>query len=163
MGDTERHVIARCLAKLPDERFGSVAELLHALDAPASLGESLVLPPTRPAPAPGPSSAPPPPLQSAPREATAESPYGMPWQGSDSAPVGFLGGIVHAIFRLFEFTVFLALLPVRALSVVLGRGVTALVRLPFQILGLSLQLFGYLVVAVALLLVLVSVISLLVR
>ena len=164
MGDIERRVIARCLAKLPDERFASVAELLHALDAPASLGESLVLPPLRPAAAPGPSSAPlPPPLPSAPREVAAESPYGMPWQGSDPAPVGFLGGVVHAIFRLFEFTVFLALLPVRAISVVLGRGVTALVKLPFQILGLSLQLFGYLVVAVALLLVLVSVISLLVR
>lgn len=165
MGDTERRVIARCLAKLPDERFSSVAELLHALDAPASLGESLVLPPLRPAPSPGLSSVPPPaaPPPSAPREVAAESPYGMPWQGSDSAPVGFLGGVVHAIFRLFEFTVFLALLPVRAISVVLGRGVTALVKLPFQILGLSLQLFGYLVVAVALLLVLVSVISLLVR
>ena len=165
MGDTERRVIARCLAKLPEERFSSVAEILHALDAPAALGESLMLPPMRPAPSPGAPSVPPPaaPRSTPAREAAVESPYGMPWQGGESAPVGFLGGVVHAIFRLFEFTVFLALLPVRAISVVLGRGVTALVKLPFQILGLSLQLFGYLVVAVALLLVLVSVISLLVR
>ncbi len=163
MGEMERRIIARCLAKRPEDRFGSVAELLHALDAPAALGESLRLPPVRPASPtpPGPEGAR---VDPAPERAPAtESPHGMPWQAESTAPVGFLGAIVHLVFRLFELAVFVVLLPVRAVSVVFGRGLTALIKLPFQIMALSLQLFGYLVVAIALLLVLVSVITLVVR
>jgi hypothetical protein len=44
--------------------------------------------------------------------------------------------------------------PVRALSILLGRGLVFLLRLPFQILGLGLRLAGYLFVAALLLIVL---------
>jgi hypothetical protein len=87
-----------------------------------------------------------------------DSPYGLPWSANEPSR-GVVATAVHLVFRLFELVVFLALVPVRVLGLAVGRGLPALLRLPFQILGLSFKLVGYLVVAVVLLLVLVSVIS----
>ncbi len=159
----ERQVIDRCLAKRPEDRFESVRDLLHAFDAPASLGESLVLPHAAAR------TSPPPPVArfTAPSTEPAidsgrrnqESPYGLPWRDDQALRGGVLATAVHAVFRLFEFAIFLALVPVRIIGVVFGRGLPALLALPFQILGLSFKLVGYLVVAILLLFVLVSVIS----
>ncbi|MCR9244058.1 MAG: serine/threonine protein kinase [bacterium] len=60
----DRAIVRRCLEKDPDQRFGSVAELLRALQAPVALGESLVFdqaPPAPPAPAARMAAPPPPP------------------------------------------------------------------------------------------------------
>jgi serine/threonine-protein kinase len=164
----ERRVLDRCLAKRPEDRFASVRDLLHAFDAPASLGESLTL---RGTPAPAQTAFAPAATFAAPAgegaaDAAArrnqESPYGLPWR--DEQPRGgVLATAVHAVFRLFEFAIFLALVPVRLLGVVFGRGLPALLALPFQILGLSFKLVGYLVVAVLLLFLLVTVISVVTR
>ncbi|MBL8722486.1 MAG: serine/threonine protein kinase [Planctomycetes bacterium] len=172
----DRVVLARCLAKRPEERFQSVAELLHALAAPAALGESLRLPPhagLRSAPGSGwggaaavpaaepartaadawgapPAAAPvpPPPPPDASR-------FGVPWQ---QAPVrrGALGIAVRAVFALFDAVIFVLLLPIRAFGTVFGRSVVWLLRLPFRILGLTAQLIGLLLVAAVLLLAVVT-------
>jgi serine/threonine protein kinase len=169
IGNLERRVIERCLAKRPEQRYSSVREMLHAFDAPASLGESLVLPRDRVIGSTG--EAPANTGQvglaafagSVPAVAQPDvviSPAVLPESVGDG---GVLGALVHGVFRLFELVIYVALVPVRLVSVVFGRGLGALLRLPFQILGLSFKLAGYLIVAVLLLLVLISVMSLVVR
>ncbi|HLU37955.1 MAG TPA: serine/threonine-protein kinase [Planctomycetota bacterium] len=160
----ERRILERCLAKRPEDRFASVRDLLHAFDAPASLGESMFIPQARPAPASEPRPAPPaqPAPEPAPRR-NGDSPYGLPWSAPEEEHGGVLASAVHAVFRLFEFAIFLALVPVRLVGVLFGRALPALLLLPFQIVGLSFRLLGYLVVAVLLLFVLVSVIAMVTR
>jgi serine/threonine-protein kinase len=150
----DRAIVLRCLAKRPEDRFASVGDLLRALQAPVALGESLLLG-ASPRPAAMPPAAdravPPPP----PPRDTADSPYGMPWR----APVagsGAVAAVVHAIFSAFEFCIFVALLPVRAVSAFAGRGVVWVLRLPFRILGLLARLIGLLVVAGLVLLAVVT-------
>ena len=147
-------VIARCLAKDPDERFQSVTELLHSLQAPAALGESIVIPKaTRRTAAPAQ------PLRSAGQE-NPDSPHSLPWQQPDpSIPRGPVGAIVHGVFRVLELAVFVVLVPVRGMSVLLGRAMVFLLRLPFVILGVTFRLTGYLVVALLLLLLLFAFLS----
>jgi serine/threonine protein kinase len=158
--EPERTALLRCLEKDPDRRFQTVAELLHTLQAPAALGESMLIPPGRPArgeraavaaPAPAP-----------PAKTTGrDSPYGMPWQGQDEAAAGgLIGGFVHLVFRLFELVIFLVLVPVRAISVGLGQGVLALLQLPFRMLGLTMRLAGYVIMAATLIVLLAAVVYL---
>ncbi|MCC6671532.1 MAG: serine/threonine protein kinase [Planctomycetes bacterium] len=167
--DSDRRVIERCLAKRPEDRFPSVAELLRALQAPASLGESLVIPAAvsaralepRPAPARGQAPA----AAAAPAAAgsgpRAEgSPYGLPWQADAGAQArGPIGALVHLVFRLFEVGVFLLLAPLRAVSTVLGKLIAFLIQLPFKILGFAFRFTGFVVVALLLLLLLVAALS----
>jgi len=163
----ERAILDRCLAKQPHGRFATVRELLHAFDAPAGLGESLVL--SRPSA----TSEPVPPAAGAAAAHSAaadpllerrndDSPYGLPWRTEPSRG-GAVASLIRLVFRVFEVVVFLALLPVRIVGVVFGRLLPALIELPFQIVGLSFKLVGYLVVALLLLFLLVSVISMVTR
>src|SRR5262245_52851488 len=152
----DQAIVRRCLAKRPEERFASVADLLRALQAPVALGESLVWrhgrrPASEPPPldiAPEPGGAVPPPLPAVPPPLRdpAGSPYGMPWQADKQArgPVALL---VRGIFSVLEAVIFVVLLPVRAVSSFTGRGLVWLLRLPFRILGLTAQLVGLLMVA----------------
>ena len=170
---SDRAVILRCLAKRPEDRFPAVAELLRALQAPVSLGESLLLGPAEsrpsaaptPAPtpsvarsagraAPAPAASGPPPLRD-----PADSPYGMPWR-DQPAPRGPIAWLVRGIFLAITTLLYLVMLPVRAVSTFAGRGIVWLLRLPFQILGLAARLVGLLLVLALVLLALVTVISL---
>ncbi|MBL9076473.1 MAG: serine/threonine protein kinase [Planctomycetes bacterium] len=134
----DRAILSRCLAKRPEDRFASVAELLGALRAPAALGESLrfdVPPPAAPTPAAA--------AAALPRD-TAASPYGMPWRATPRG--GAVAHLVQIVFGLFEAAIFVVLLPVRAASAFAGRGVVWLFQLPFRILGALARLIGLLVV-----------------
>jgi serine/threonine protein kinase len=168
----DRRIIARCLEKDPAHRFQTVTELLHALQAPAAIGESLILRDLRPSAGSVKSpSAAPPPLPGLPRRLqlgeadprqlrdVAQSPYGLPWRepGSRSGPIGYL---VRGLFRMLEGSIFLLLLPVRLISTIAGRGAHWLLKLPFRILGLTARLLGYLLVAAVLLLLIAGIVAL---
>ncbi len=169
--ERERAVILRALAKEPEDRYPSVKEMLHALQAPASLGESLILParPHTEQAAPGPSADPSRRSDSEPvsraAEAAASEPVpqsqseGVPW--AEDGARGLVASFVHMIFRLFEMVIFLVLVPIRALSASFGRLFVFLVQLPFRILGVAVKLTGYLVVALVLLLLLVGALAML--
>ena len=156
----DRAVIARCLAKRPEDRFASVTDLLRALQAPAALGESCVLHARRPdAPAPvgcvpGAGTLPPP----LPARDPADSPFGMPWR--DQPRRGPVAMVVRGMFGLLEAAMFVLMLPVRAVALFAGRGVVWVLRLPFRLLGLVARLIGLLVVAALLVLLVVTVLSL---
>jgi hypothetical protein len=62
---------------------------------------------------------------------------------------------------MFELCIFLVLLPVRAVSAFVGRGIVWLFRLPFRILGLLARLIGLLVVFGLILLAAVTLFNLL--
>ena len=155
----DREVIARCLAKKPEDRFPSVADLLRALQAPVALGESMRWngPAPRQVPAPPPSGGVP--LPASPRD-PANSPYGMPWRQPDRDK-GVVVFVVRSIFAVFEAAIWAVLLPVRAISSIAGRGVMWIVQLPFRILGLVARLIGLLVIAGLVLLAVVTVWNLL--
>jgi serine/threonine protein kinase len=160
----DRAVILRCMQKKPEDRFVSVTELLHALQAPAALGESLVwhrgdVRPAGPAHAatagclPGAAGAPlPPPL---PSRDPADSPFGMPWR--EAPPRGVMATVVRGMFAVLEAAMFVLMLPVRAVSAFAGRGVVWVLKLPFRILGLAARLVALLVVAALLVLAVVTV------
>ena len=100
------------------------------------------MPPAEPTPQPEPR---PEAAQAAPADGrnAKNSPYGMPWQSSRNDVGGVIGGLVHLIFRGFELIIMLVLLPVRAISMGLGQGVVFLLSLPFRLIGLVMQLAGY--------------------
>ncbi len=161
----DRAVILRCMQKRPEDRFTSVTELLHALQAPAALGESLLFSTKRPAPVARPAAtaarAEPPPLgrSQATGQQAADGPPGMPWR--ENEPRGALRVVVGGIFMLLEACIWLVLLPVRTISVFAGRGLMWALKLPFRILALVAQLMALLVAMAALLLVVVAVLNLL--
>lgn len=162
----ERAVIERCLAKDPDARYQSVAELLRDLEAPVALGESFVLPrqergprasadvaPADVAPAEGRE-----PTTAAENRDPRESPYGLPWQEPDRRR-GILGWGVHLVFRLFELVIAAVLLPIRLISSVAGRGVLWTLAVPFRLLGFTARVAGYFFVGLILLLALIGVLT----
>ncbi len=159
MGGVERRVISKCLAKKAEDRYQSVKELLRDLQAPASLGESLVIPPRVGARAAEPEAR----LFSGPgMESTEQASSGVPWQDypEDDGVRGIVGGMVHMVFRLFELVIFLVLIPVRLLSTSAGQILKFVLQLPFRILGVTVKLAGYLMVALVLLLCLAGVVAL---
>ncbi|MGE3173247.1 MAG: serine/threonine-protein kinase [Planctomycetota bacterium] len=172
VGAGDRRILSRCLAKDPDARYQSVADLLRDLQAPVALGESLMLPrrtdPIVGAPVPAPAS-----VDARPATAAvpalghvddarlrdpADSPYGLPWQ-EEPRRDGVLSFAVRQVFRLFEAAIFVILLPVRAISAMSGRGAVWLLRLPFRMLGLAAQLVGYTVVAALVILVVMAILA----
>jgi serine/threonine protein kinase len=152
-----RDVIRRCLQKDPDQRFQSVRELLHQLQAPASLGESLVLPRHgAPQPALAAQVAEPRPVYGpAARGDFAAEVAGAPTAAPGTTTVedlpsrSPLGAIVAAVFRAFEILVLAVLVPIRAVSVVAGRVLGFALALPFKLLAIVLTLAGYLITALA--------------
>lgn len=168
----DRAVIGRCLQKRPEDRFQSVAELLHALEAPAALGESLLLPrrerlplPPQPEPVPpapagaqragaalppwpeAPPSPPPPPPD--------ESRFGVPWEHAPRRR-GLVAQAMRGVFAVLQAAIHLLLLPVRWFGVAFGKLVVWLLRLPFRILGLTAQLIGLLLIAAIVMLAVVT-------
>jgi serine/threonine protein kinase len=183
----DRTIIERCMAKDPEQRFQTAAELLRALQAPVALGESLLLPRTvapapalpprptaggpaaeaspRPLPPPLPGSAavpPPPPSVRAPwpeasRRNPADSPYGMPLR--EDADEGLLARLTRALVALLNGLAMLVLMPVRLVALLLGRGGAWLIRLPLTILGVLARLIGLLVLLALIVLVVVTVLG----
>jgi serine/threonine protein kinase len=171
----DRRILARCLAKDPAARYESAVELLRELQAPAALGESLLLRGAVPAATPTVASVALPAMPAAipadsgrpalgDRDPTdgrdpAASPYGLPWQqeAPSSGPLAFL---VRQLFGLVEAMIFVVLLPVRAISAVSGRGAVWLFQLPFRILGVTAKLVGYIVVAALVLLLVMGLLAL---
>ncbi len=139
--DGEREVLAKCLAKNPDERFQTVEALLRALQAPASLGESVVIPPAAPrwdAPPAGAQAGVGAPVAAAAATTTA---YAVP-----PRPSGMVGGLVHMIFRVFELVMLVLLAPVRIVSLAFGHGLRAVFQFPARLLALAFSMAGYLIV-----------------
>ena len=179
---SEREVIDRCLAKDPDDRFQRTSDLLRALQAPAALGESLVIPPAgqvrRPAaPVGGTPPPPPPPPPAAPEPATfvdptkqaapqsqrdpKDSPYAMSWATErDRGVGGIIGGTVHLVFRVFELVIMLVLVPVRLVSMGFGQGLVFLLQLPFRILAGLFHLAGYILMMAVIVAILMGIIFL---
>src|SRR5262249_21311648 len=160
------------------DRYASVAELLRDLQAPVALGESLLLRRPVGANAAGANGAPPPipataAQGAAPRPALGDaattgwrdpalSPYGLPWR-VEAPRTGLLAFVVGQLFRVIEAVIFVALLPVRIVSSLSGRGALFVLQLPFRILGAAARLVGYLVVAAVLVLIVVGVLSVVAR
>ena len=156
--DGDRQIIARCLAKDPEDRYESVAELLRDLQAPVALGESLVI---RAAPGAGgprpepvsPKPSPRPPVlgdaEAVSLRDPADSPYQMPWRDSPASSNRLLGFLVRQIFRVLEFVIFVLMLPVRLLSGASGRGLSRLLELPLQFVRFAVRVLG-LTLAIAL-------------
>ena len=67
---------------------------------------------------------------------------------------GPLGTAVHGVFRSIEILVLAILVPLRTLSVALGRTLVFLLQLPFRIFAVLLAVASYLVVAAVVLMVL---------
>lgn len=184
MSPADRAVLQRCLAKDPQQRFASAAELLRALQAPVGLGESVVLPrPARPAAPPVRDPAVPPPL---PRTAVpepravaagadgwrpglgdggagsaADSPRGMPWRVQPRAR-GLVPSLVALVFLGLECVAFVAMLPIRFLTQGVGPVLLWLLKLPLRALGLAARVVAWLV-AVGMLAALVAIAIWLVR
>ncbi|MHC5062843.1 MAG: serine/threonine-protein kinase, partial [Planctomycetota bacterium] len=134
MGAVERRVISKCLAKKAEDRYQAVKDLLRDLQAPASLGESMVIPPRVSA---GTAASPRPIASEGGSESARETGAGVPWQDypEDDGVRGIVGGMVHMVFRLFELVIFLILVPVRLLSTSAGQILKFVLQLPFRILG----------------------------
>ncbi|MCB9877092.1 MAG: serine/threonine protein kinase [Planctomycetes bacterium] len=159
-------VILRCLAKDPDQRFQSAAELLRALQAPVALGESMLIGPGSVAASPAP---PPAPLMPAPDLSTRRAapaaaepppmPVGPSWREPGHAS-GFIGLFVRMMFGVITLVVRALLLPVRLVSVIGTRGFGWLFRVPVALVGVVARLIGVVLVVSLIVLLMVTVLSL---
>lgn len=163
--DADKEIILRCLAKRPEDRFQTAAELLRAMQAPVALGESMTF--VRAAEAsvePATAPEPPPRHDSVGRDTAnsdtansgngAASPAGMPWREAAAPSGGVVGLFVKMLFGLLEVAVRLVMMPVRAVSMFAGNGLVWVLQLPFRLLGVAARLVG-LVMVVALIVLLV--------
>lgn len=138
----EQEVLRKCLAKQPDDRFQTVEAVLRALQAPASLGESMVIPPAvgRQAAVPaGAGDA----RSGGTRTAAAATAVAY---AAPPRPSGLIGGLVHMIFRVFELIMLVMLAPVRIVSLAFGHGLMAVFQFPARLLGVAFSVAGYLFV-----------------
>ncbi len=168
----DRRVVERCMAKDPAQRYESVADLLRELDAPVSLGESVLLRGATPV---GPSvgrastagtaraSESPPALGDslgANGRDPKGSPYGLPWQREGESR-GVRAIFVYLVFAALDLATRIVLVPVRLVSKFAGGGALWVLKLPFRIVQFAAQLVGYAVVAALVLLVLVAILAIL--
>ena len=142
--DRERRVIAKCLAKDPADRYQTVSDLLHDLQAPGALGESTIIPPfsatpNRPGTTPSPAPA-------TDFEDSAETVVDADTEVPERRRLGFLGGLIHLLFRVFELAILVVLAPVRLISVTFGHGLLFLLKIPFRLLGVLFKVAGYLLI-----------------
>ncbi len=139
----ERQVLLRCMAKKPADRYQAVADLLHDLQAPASLGESMVLPP---AGAPDSQSV------YEDRYVAGEAVAGEAVAASSQQPPlsahGFFGRPVHLLFRAFEMLLAVILPPIKVVSLALAEGLHLLVTFPVKILGVTFKIAGFLIILI---------------
>lgn len=77
------------------------------------------------------------------RQTAQQVRQGMPL---NSPRIGVIGGLVRVVFRIFEFAILLLLTPVRIISLIFGRGLVFVLKLPLRILGVLIRVFGYLVI-----------------
>lgn len=171
MSPADRAVLQRCLAKDPQQRFASAAELLRALQAPVALGESVVLqrmpqPATMPVRDP---AVPPPlpqlrPVAAEPRAVpagtdgwkpglghagavpTADNPRGMAWRVQPRGS-GLLPLLVGLVFLVLECVAFVAMLPIRVLSSWVWPSLLWLPRLFLGAVGVAARTVAWLVAA----------------
>ena len=165
----DRRVVERCMAKLPEQRYASVADLLRDLDAPVGLGESVWLRGSAPSAARPNPAGPTRPAEGIPALGDGNgadgrdprgSPYGLPWQ-REGEPRGVLAIFVHVLFAAFDLATRIVLVPVRLVSKFAGGGALWVLKLPFRIVQFAAQLVGYAVVAALVLLVLVAILAVL--
>jgi serine/threonine protein kinase len=162
VGDPERGVILRCLAKDPEARYASVSDLLRDLQAPAALGDSLVFPRSRAARVDEPTG---PAATWTAKTASSPAQAGRPAEEHPpQLPVrpsrGPLGTVVHLVFRTLELAILVLLAPLRLTSGAIGQALVFVLKLPIRIARLVLRLMGYLLIAILLLLVLVAIVGL---
>ena len=169
VGKPEREVIARCLCKDPDARYQAVADLLSDLQAPTSLGESIVIARSSPSRVGADFE----PREVPPHHADPDTPPALP---SDRATVdqvpeptsvefrrGPVGALVHVVFRMVEFAILAVLVPLRAASGALGQTLVFLLQLPVRIGAVLIRAVGYIVIALLLLLLVFGVLALFVE
>jgi hypothetical protein len=60
--------------------------------------------------------------------------------------IGIFGGLIGVIFSIFELAIFVVLAPVRIISLVFGRGMLYVIKIPLQLLGALMRVFGYLLI-----------------
>jgi serine/threonine protein kinase len=162
VGAVERAVIQRCLAKDPLDRFQSVSDLLHALSAPAALGESLVIPLARSAARTAPTEEPVGARRSPDPNAVAtpRTPRSSAAQVPADSPRSFPAVAVLAIFRALEVLVIATLTPIKALASGVGRLLGFTIQLPFKLMAIVFTIAGYLVVGLAFGMLLIAVLKL---
>ncbi|MHC4813168.1 MAG: serine/threonine-protein kinase [Planctomycetota bacterium] len=157
----EEEVLERCLEKKPEDRFQTVEALLRALQAPASLGESMFIPPAVPLQGGG----------SAVASAAGTASNGSGGTQAAAAatavayappppPSGLIGGLIHLIFRVFEMMILVILAPVRIISLAFGHGLMAVFQFPVRVLGITFSVAGYLFVLLLFIAVVVAFFSL---
>lgn len=128
-----RRILERMLSKQPEDRYGSVDEVLQALRAPGRLGESIVLDLAPPRPKSGKRGAVTASAASASPASETEYPQASIGRAFDTGDYrdrerpGLVGSLMRAL-------VVALLLPARVLGIGLGRGLQIAARLPSMIL-----------------------------
>jgi serine/threonine protein kinase len=137
IGGPERAVVLRCLAKNSEDRFGSVQEILDALELGVAGSGAR---PGVAAGAAGAASGP------GPDTRTDEVDSGAT-EDSQEHHTTERDGPANWLFRGFELCVYAVLVPILLVGKALGHGLAFLVRLPARILGSAFALLGYALIA----------------